>query len=471
MVLQVFNTMSGVEEEFKPISGNRVNIFVCGPTVYDYSHIGHARTYVAYDVIVRYLRFKGYSTFYLMNITDVDDKIIERSKERNTPPLTLSEEYTREFYCDIAMLNISSINLFAKASEHIPEMIDQITRLLEGGYAYKVDGDVYFDISKFRDYGRLSHQNPDELKKHRIEPDPRKRNPGDFSLWKSRSRDELGWESPWGWGRPGWHIEDTAITETYFGPQYDIHGGAIELVFPHHEAEIAQAESVSSKRPMVKYWIHTGMVNVRGQKMSKSLGNFVTIRDVLRKYSPNVLRFFFISSHYRSPIDYSEANLENAHESLRRVVKAHAEAASALRDARSAEDRNDLEFSKVTAESRRRFMEAMDDDFNTPVALSVMLSFSRRLEAYAHLRPAKRTLQEGLSVLRDFASILGIDLSEARVEQPEITDALIELIVELRDEARKRRDWATADKIRERLASLKISLEDEPEGTRWQMKV
>jgi cysteinyl-tRNA synthetase len=463
--------MSGVEEEFKPISRNRVNIFVCGPTVYDYSHIGHARTYVAYDVIVRYLKFKGYSTFYLMNITDVDDKIIERSKERNTPPLTLSEEYTRAFYCDMAMLNISSINLFAKASEHIPEMINQITRLLEGGYAYRVDGDIYFDISKFQDYGRLSHQNPDELKKHRIEPDPRKRNPSDFSLWKSRSRDELGWESPWGWGRPGWHIEDTAITATYFGPQYDIHGGAIELVFPHHEAEIAQAESASGKRPMVKYWIHTGMVNVRGQKMSKSLGNFVTIRDVLKKYSPNVLRIFFISSHYRSPIDYNEANLENAHEGLRRIVSAYVKAARALRDAKTAEDQNDLEFSEVTAESRRRFMEAMDDDFNTPVALSVMLSYSRRLETYANLRPAKRRLQEGLDVLRDFSSIIGIDLSEAWVERPEIIDELIRLIVDLRDEARKRSDWATADKIRERLASLKISLEDEPEGTRWEMMI
>lgn len=460
--------MTGTEEEFEPINGNRVNIFVCGPTVYDYSHIGHARTYVAYDIIVRYLQFKGYSTFYLMNITDVDDKIIDRSKERDIPPLTLSDNFTKEFYHDLALLNISSINLFAKASEHIPEIIDQITTLLKKDYAYRVNGDIYFNISKFPDYGRLSHQNPEELKRHRIEPDPRKRDPSDFSLWKSRGKNELGWESPWGWGRPGWHIEDTAITGTYFGPQYDIHGGAIELVFPHHEAEIAQAESASGMKPLVKYWIHTGMVNVKGQKMSKSLANFVTIREVQEKYSPNVLRIFFTSSHYRSPIDYNQTNLENAQENFRRIANAYAKVNDALPDAKLSEDPNDVEFSQVTGDCRRQFIETMDDDFNTPVALSVMLSFSRRLETYTGQRPAKKTLSEAITTLRDFSSILGIDLSEGQVQQPEIIEDLMRLIVELRDGARKRNDWETADKIRERLGTLKISLEDTPEGTRWQ---
>ncbi|MBS7650413.1 MAG: cysteine--tRNA ligase [Candidatus Bathyarchaeia archaeon] len=467
MVLRIFNTMSGVEEEFKPIHGNRVNMFVCGPTVYDYSHVGHARTYVVYDIIARYLRFKGYSLFYLMNITDVDDKIIDRAKEKNIDPLTLSREFTREFMYDMDRLNISSVNLYAKASEHIPEIISQIECLLERGYAYVVDGDVYFDISKFPDYGKLSHQKPEELKKHRIEPDPRKRDPSDFSLWKSRRRDELGWESPWGWGRPGWHIEDTAITTTYLGAQYDIHGGAIELVFPHHEAEIAQAESATGKKPLVKYWIHTGMVNVRGQKMSKSLGNFVTVRDVLERYDPNTLRIFVITSHYRSPIDYNEDNLREAGEKWRRIWQTYVEAEGAMSNSREGVESYDLEFMEATGNHWSRFIEAMDDDFNTPVALSVILSYVRGLEAYVRKGPERNTLSRSLEMMRSIFNILGLKHVRPENGVDKTVEGLIKLIIDLRDEARRRGDWETADGIRERLKKFNIILEDTPGGTIW----
>jgi cysteinyl-tRNA synthetase len=459
--------MTGTEEEFKPIHGNRVNMFVCGPTVYDHAHIGHARTYLAYDVIARYLRFKGYSVFYLMNITDVDDKIIDRAKERGTHPLALSKHFTREFIRDLMLLNVSSVNLFARASEHIPEIIDQVKVLLTKDCAYVVDGDVYFNISKFPDYGKLSRQRPEELKKHRIEPDPRKRDPSDFSLWKGREKGELGWESPWGWGRPGWHIEDTAITETYFGPQYDIHGGAIELVFPHHEAEIAQEESASGKKPLVKYWIHTGMVNVKGQKMSKSLGNFVTIREVLEKYSPNVLRVFFASSHYQSPIDYSESNLQNAQDNYLRIANAHSETQKSLVTAKSKENPEEVSFQKITEDFAKQFIEAMDDDFNTPVALSIIFSFAKKLENYAKENPEKNTLSEALGILNDFTSILGIEFSGNHIPQVGIVEDLVNLIVDVREVARKKGDWEMADEIRLRLGSLKITLEDTYAGTRW----
>ncbi|OGD54244.1 cysteine--tRNA ligase [Candidatus Bathyarchaeota archaeon RBG_13_38_9] len=468
MVFRVMNTMSGTEEEFKPIHKNRVNMFVCGPTVYDHAHIGHARTYLAYDVIARYLRYKGFSLFYLMNITDVDDKIIERAKQRKINPLELSKNFNKEFLDDMLSLNMLSTNLFAIASEHIPEMIDQIQRLLEKGYAYRVNGDIYFKISEFPDYGRLSGQKPEELKKHRIEPDPKKKDPSDFSLWKSRSKDELGWNSPWGWGRPGWHIEDTAITETYFGPQYDIHGGALELVFPHHEAEIAQAEAVTGKKPLVKYWIHTGMVNVKGQKMSKSLGNFVTIKEILQKYNSNVLRIFFASSHYRSPIDYNEKNLENARENFRTISNAYNMAKNTLDIKRSKRQNKDSNYLDDIQSHKNKFMEAMDDDFNTPIALSVMISFSKKLEAYVKEDPDVRIISESIQMLDDFCTIFGVNVGRVAVSEPKALEDFVELIIELRDEARKRNDWKAADRIREKLSSMKISIEDSSEGTKWQ---
>jgi cysteinyl-tRNA synthetase len=321
--MKIQSTMTGDKENFQPIHNNRINLFVCGPTVYDDSHIGHARTYIAFDVVARYLKYKGFSVFYLQNITDVDDKIIQRAAEIGASPRSLARRFEQRYLEDMHALGVTNVNYYARATEHVPEIINQIERLSELGFAYETESGIYFDESRFEDFGKLSHQNADDRKLHRIEPDPTKRNPGDFSLWKKRQDGEdVTWASPWGPGRPGWHIEDTAITETYLGAQYDIHGGAMDLIFPHHEAEIAQMEATSGKKPLVRYWMHTGFLNVRGEKMSKSLGNFTTIRDMLQKYEADAFRLFVLLAHYRSPIDFSEEALEQAGKSLERIRQA-----------------------------------------------------------------------------------------------------------------------------------------------------
>jgi cysteinyl-tRNA synthetase len=469
--LVVYNTLTRKKEEFKPLVGNRVKMFVCGPTVYDLSHIGHARTYVAYDIIAKYLRYKGYSVFFIMNITDIDDKIINRAKEKGVDPLSLAEEYTKEFYSDMEALGINSINLYAKASEHIPEIISQISTLIEKGYAYVVDGNVYFDVSKFPDYGKLSHQKPEELKKHRIEPDPRKKNPNDFSLWKSQKSGEIAWDSPWGKGRPGWHIEDTAIALTYFNEQYDIHGGAIELIFPHHEAEIAQAEATTGKKPYVKYWIHTGVLYVNGKKMSKSLGNFITIKDALKKYSPELLKTFFALSHYRSSIDYNEEKINQAKEVLRNIHETYRLVKSSLKKAKNDESPLDQELLKLLDKYSKRFFEAMDDDFNTPKALSSLLSLSKEIKKFNLENLGKNALNKAVATFKELGSIIGIIKEEKEVVEEKIVEELVEIIVEIRDYLRKKKDWSISDKIREKLEKLGIVLEDTPEKTIWKWKV
>ena len=467
--MKIYNTMTSEEEEFKPIHGNRVNMFVCGPTVYDLTHIGHARTYIAYDIIARYLRYKGYSLFYLMNITDVDDKIINRAKERNLNPVDLAQQYTVEFYEDMASLRIS-VNLFAKASEYVAEIIAQVNTLLEKGYAYVVDGDVYYDISKFPEYGRLSRQKPDELKKHRIEPDPRKRNPNDFSLWKSQKPGELAWDSPWGKGRPGWHIEDTAITYTHFGSRYDIHGGAVELIFPHHEAEVAQAEAATGEKPLVKYWVHTGILNVKGQKMSKSLGNFITIKNALQRYDPDVLRLFFASSHYRSPIDFSEENLRSSKELLDRLYATYDRIQTLLERSKDATTFHKSQFTGIVSQHKEKFIEAMDDDFNTPAAIAVLVSLAKEVEKSIPSGFDEKTLRQIFETLKEMGSIIGIfEGREGKKPSRDISTELVNLTVEIRDEARRKNDWETADRIRDRLKKIGVILEDTAEGTKWRV--
>ena len=470
MPLKIYNTMTGEEEDFKPIHGNRVNMFVCGPTVYDVTHIGHARTYIAYDIIARYLRYKGYTLFYLMNITDVDDKIINRAKERNLNPVDLAQQYSAKFYKDMASLRINSVNLFAKASEYVAEIIAQVNTLLEKGYAYVVNGDVYYDISKFPEYGRLSRQKPDELKKHRIEPDPRKRNANDFSLWKSQKLGELAWDSPWGKGRPGWHIEDTAITYTHFGPSYDIHGGAVELVFPHHEAEIAQAEAATGVKPLVKYWVHTGILNVKGRKMSKSLGNFITIEDALQKYEPDVLRLFFASSHYRSPIDFSEENLRSSKELLDRVQATYDKLQELLERSQGVTTLQGSQLIEVVSQQKEKFIEAMDDDFNTPAAIAVLVNLTKEVEKSIPSGLDEKTLQRTFDTLKEMCSIIGLfERREVKKPSRDISTELVNLIVEIRDEARGKNDWETSDRIRDRLKKIGVILEDTAEGTKWRV--
>jgi cysteinyl-tRNA synthetase len=467
MVLRIYNTLSRKKEVFKSIHGNRVNMFVCGPTTYDLSHLGHARTYISYDIIARYLRYKGYSLFYLMNITDVDDKIINRAENIGTNPLELAQEYERYFYEDMATLGIRSVNLFARASEHIPEIIDQVKTLVDKGYAYETETGVYYDITQFKDLGALSHQKPSELRKHRIEPDPTKRSAQDFALWKKRGPEELGWDSPWGRGRPGWHIEDTAITTHYFGPQYDIHGGAVELIFPHHEAEIAQAEAATGRKPLVKYWVHTGVLKVDGKKMSKSLGNFVTVRDALKRYGPEVLRFFFASAHYRSIIDFSEASLEQAERSLQTLRNALSNVWKLA--SRPGIEKNEEELEKKILRCRDKFVKAMDDDFNSPFALTALFDLANEVNKFvdSHETINANLLEKVVNAFRELGGIFNILQKEERKVDLGTVSELVDLLIELRQEFRETKDWQMSDKIRLRLKDLGIILEDTANGTRW----
>jgi len=469
MTIRVYNTYTRKKEDFKPISDKKVRMFVCGPTVYDFSHLGHARTYIAYDVIAKWLRYRGFDVFYLMNITDIDDKIIKRAKETGEDPMELARRFEESFFNDMASLEINTINVYARASEHIPEIIDQIKRLMEKGFAYTTQTGVYFDVSKFKDYGKLSHQKPEELKRHRIEPDPSKRNKQDFSLWKMRKEGEPYWSSPWGDGRPGWHIEDTAIAEKYLGQQYDIHGGGIDLIFPHHEAEIAQMESISGKKPMVKYWIHTGFLKVEGKKMAKSLGNFITIQEALKSYDVETLRLFFLSTHYRSSIDFYEKKMEQAKralEALYRTIDNIRRATKRIDDL--TEDEKALE--RIIEESRRRFREAMDDDFNTPLALACLFNLAKDVNKLFDKQENinKRLAEDLIATFRELGGIFGL-LQKEEVKE-ELPDEL-RLLIEERERARKRKDWKVADEIRKRLEGLGIILEDTPEGVKWKKKV
>ncbi len=454
--LQVHNTLTRRLDKFETLKPGRVNMFVCGPTVYDTSHIGHAKTYVAYDIMARYLKRKGYSVFFILNITDVDDRIIRRAEETHENPLRLSERYAQDFYKDMKELHVNTVNLYAKASDYIPEIIEQVEGLISKGLAYRLDGDVYFDISRFSDYGKFSRQKLDELTVHRVDPDPRKRNPGDFVLWKTQKPGEIAWESPWSKGRPGWHVEDTAITLTYFGATYDLHGGGEELIFPHHEAEIAQAEGLTGKKPLARYWLHTGLLSIKGEEMHKSLGNFIPIQDVLRRIGVDALRVFYASTHYRSPLDFTEESLVQAESLARRFRRAYDQLAVMAGKNQAAEAAND-KLLRELEESRDEFFRAMDDDFNTPRALTAYIKIVAMAEDQAKA-PTPGFARLVRETLRDLGSILGFleaeSLSEARFSE------LANLVLELRGELRAKREYALSDRIRDRMTRLGIVVED-----------
>ena len=443
-------------------------MFVCGPTVYDRSHIGHARTYLAYDIIARYLRAKGYSVFYLMNITDIDDKIIKRANELGQNPLMLADKFRRDFLQDMHSLDIESVNLYAKASEHIPEIISQISILIDNQFAYQVDGDVFFDVSRFPTYGKLSHQDIDQLTTHRIDPDPRKKNVVDFVLWKSEKPGEPAWESPWGRGRPGWHIEDTAITTTYLGPSYDVHGGGLDLIFPHHEAEIALAEAATGKRPLVKYWIHSGLLTVSGSRMGKSMGNFITIKDALLKHDPETLRLYFAASHYRSQLEYDESHVAQTEQILDRLRAVHNQFKSLQATTKGALPEADKAH-RIIAQAKDEFDSAMDDDFNTPRAIAAMIGFAKDIEPYANDRLNQGVLDEALTLFTYFGNIFGILQSKGTVFE-RIFEEVLDMVLSTRDEARKKGDWGESDRIRDSLRNLGVIVEDSAEGVRWHLK-
>lgn len=455
-MIKVYSTMTRQKEELK-VTNNKIKLFVCGPTVYDYSHIGHARTYISFDVIVRYLKHEGYSVFYLQNITDIDDKIIKRAKENNEDPLELSHRFEKEYLKDMETLNVSNVNFYARATEHMNEIINQIQDLIDKGYAYDTETGVYFDVSKFEDFGKLSNRNLDDLQNTRIQIDSTKKDPKDFALWKKQNEQPY-WESPWGNGRPGWHIEDTAITEAYFGPQYDIHGGGLDLIFPHHDAEIAQMEASSGKEPLVEYWMHTGFLNVSGEKMSKSLGNFITIKELLELVTPEVYRFFVLSTHYRSPIDFSEDTLKQAENSLKRIQNTGKIIIDKLTEDNLPEGNvldEDLELFK------EEFFNAMNNDFNTPIALSNLFDFTHKInKAISSNEVSRNTLNNIVETFKDIESILGFDIIVEDDMVSDVSGDLLNIITEIREDLRSKKDWDLADKIRDELANLDITLED-----------
>ena len=464
-MIKLYNTMTRRKEIFKPIQGNRVKLFVCGPTVYDHSHIGHARTYISFDVIARYLKYSGFAVFYIQNITDLDDKILKRADELGSSPLELARKYEEKYLHDMKILGVENVNLYARATEHIPEIIKQIEILIEKGYAYETDKGVYFDESKFEDFGKLSNRNLEDMNVHRIGPDSSKRNPGDFALWKKRENkfesQEMIWDSPWGTGRPGWHIEDTAITETYFGPQYDIHGGGLDLIFPHHEAEIAQMEAASGKKPMVRYWMHTGFLNVKGEKMSKSLGNFITINELLQEYSPEVFRFFVLSTHYRSPIDFSQEILYQSQKGLQRIYKFIETINEMLDEYTKISMENDEKYIEKLVEVRKEFLDAMDNDFNTPSAFSTVFDLIREVNRDINQSNiSKNSLTKLKALIIEFGVILGFDFSVKQNNEEGLEDDLVTLLKDVREKLREKKEWKLSDEIRSRLKDLDIVLED-----------
>ncbi len=484
-MLQIYNTLARKKESFEPIHKNKVDIFVCGPTVYDYSHLGHARTYFVFDMMAKYLKSQHYKVFYLQNITDIDDKIINRAKEEKISPKELAQKFEKEYLEDMKSLKIDSVTKYARATEHIKEIIKQVKRLRGKGFAYQTIDGIYYNIAKFKGYGKLSRRTVLQAEDavSRTDEGIGKKNKGDFCLWKftpyraegsgaGLSRpDEPSWPSPWGNGRPGWHIEDTAIAEKYFGAQYDIHGGAIDLIFPHHEAEIAQMEAISGKSPMVKYWLHTGFLTINGQKMAKSLGNFITIQDFLKKHSPEVLRLFVFSTHYRSPIDYTEKAIEQAEAGLERVKEFLLKLKAPAFVKASAGKQNSPHQSKLgTGQAKfqikpfqKKFHEAMDDDFNTPKAAATIFDLIKQVNPILdknQLSPIQT--KEILNFLKETDKILGI-LPETKEQK--IPEKIQEL-VKLREKYRQEKNWQKADEIRQEIKKLGYLIKDTAEGTK-----
>ncbi|MDO3378343.1 cysteine--tRNA ligase [Geoalkalibacter halelectricus] len=480
MSIRVFNTLSGRKEDFQPLEPGKVRMYVCGVTTYDYCHMGHARANIVFDIVYRYLRYRDFDVTYVRNYTDVDDKIIQRANERGIPSQELAEQFIRAFDEDMAALGLDLPTHQPKATEHIGDIIALVERLIERGMAYAAGGDVYFSVEKFPTYLKLSKRQLDEMQAGaRIAPGEHKRHPMDFALWKAAKPGEPAWESPWGPGRPGWHIECSAMSMAFLGESFDIHGGGKDLVFPHHENEIAQSEAATGK-PFAKYWLHNGFVNVNQEKMSKSLGNFFTIRTILEKFDPEVVRFFILTAHYRSPIDFSDQNLREARAGLTRFYEALHASAEALADL--------LPTPAPSAEGEQleqRFREAMDDDFNTAQALGHLFDGVRTLNRLMSEKKWRKDAGKA-AVVRDLhdtilrlGGVLGLFISDpAQWLKQRNLSGLLELGLSVEEvqariaerlEARAAKDFARADQIRDALAAQGVQLLDGPQGTTWKV--
>ena len=458
-MLKVYNDLTKRKEEFVPLEPGKVRMYVCGMTVYDLCHLGHARVMVVFDVIYRYLKEKGYQVTYVRNITDIDDKIIARANERGEPIGDLTGRFIEAMHEDEAALGILPPDQEPRATTHIDEIVDMVQRLIERGHAYLADnGDVYYSVSSFEGYGKLSGKSIDDLRAGaRVDVEEQKRDPLDFALWKAAKPGEPAWDSPWGPGRPGWHIECSAMSTSCLGDSFDIHGGGADLTFPHHENEIAQSEGATG-HPFVKYWLHNGFVRINDEKMSKSLGNFFTVREILRHYRPEEVRYFILTSQYRSPLNYDDEHLQNARAALNRFY-------TALRGLPTVEAAGDAAFSE-------RFHQVMDDDFNTPEALAVLFDMVREINRWRRQDPRKAAaLAAGLKRLGAILGILQDDpeawLKGGTGDAGGLDDEAIEGLIQQRLDARKAKNWAEADRIRDQLKEQGVVLEDGPGGTTW----
>ena len=477
MALRVYNTLGREKQLFEPIEPGKVRMYVCGPTVYDSCHIGHARSVVVFDIIVRYLRAKGFEVTYVRNFTDVDDKIIDRANQLGSDYQAVAEKYIKEFYKDMDALNIERADIEPRPTEHISHIIKFIERLIEARFAYRINGDVYYSVESFKDYGKLSGRKLEDMEAGaRVDIDKRKHNPFDFVLWKSSKPGEPAWDSPWGQGRPGWHIECSVMSNEYLGETFDIHGGGQDLCFPHHENEIAQSESLFGK-PFVKYWIHNGFVNINQEKMSKSLDNFLMIKDVIKEYHPEVVRLFLLSNHYRSPIDFTDLAMDEARAGLDKIyaLLERLEQSIGLKPPEDIEPGN----------CWKHFCEAMDDDFNTARGIGILFdtvrNANRELDQDKESLPleSEKELQTDHADILRIGRILGI-LTESpktyfdkkrtdALKQQSLDPDVIDKMVQERTEARKSKEWEKADNIRNKLLEMNIIIEDRTDGSIWKV--
>jgi len=468
--LRVYNTLTRKKEEFVPLEHKEVKAYVCGVTLYDELHLGHARYAVVFDIIRRYLEYKGYEVNYITNFTDIDDKMIASAQSLGISISELAEKFIREYFAQMQQLGVKKANCHPRATEHIKEIIELIKKLEDRGLAYSTGGDVFFRVKRFSSYGKLSHQNlEDILIGVRVEVDEKKENPFDFALWKKSKENEPSWDSPWGKGRPGWHIECSAMAMRYLGENLDIHGGGKDLIFPHHENEIAQSEGATGKT-FVRYWLHNGLVRMKNAKMAKSTGNVLTLSHALSNYKGEVVRYFLLSAHYRSPLDYNENSLQEAASSLNRVYSLLGKIEKETSGAAA------FEKGKIPSqleELSNKFIRAMDDDFNTPVALSTIFEMTKEanlLLAEPLSRSSMFFLSEVANRIRYLGCILGLFQKEEKKKLNQKTEQILKILIEIRDKFRQEKKWDLADEIRKKLENIGIHLEDRKKGTRWEIE-
>lgn len=475
MPIKVYNTLNNRKEDFIPIEEGKVKMYVCGPTTYNYIHLGNARPIVAFDVIRRYFAYRGYDVTYVQNFTDVDDKIINRANEENMDPQKLAAKYIDAYFEDADRLGVKRADVHPRVTEHMTEIIEMVQGIIDNGLAYEVNGDVYFEVRKFNGYGKLSGRSLDEMQSGaRIAIGEQKRDPLDFALWKAAKPGEPAWDSPWGKGRPGWHIECSAMSTKYLGKTFDIHGGGADLVFPHHENEIAQSEGCNGCKS-VNYWMHNGFITINSEKMSKSLGNFFLLRDILDKFPGHVVRFYLMSTHYRSPLDFDDQKLAAAEKSLQRIWNTYRtveEKIEVLEENPGTDGDIASKLESVVATSREKFISAMDDDFNTSLALAAVFDLCRDVNTIVNASDfcggsdVILSLKGVLDFFQELNGVMNVLVPQTE-ESDDLSEDLLRIIMEIRTKARAAKDWPTADYIRDELKGIGIVIEDTPNGPRW----